>query len=146
MTEAIVGGLLKSNMSDKSMITSSSPSPPRREFMAEKFDIKTFKDNLEVLKRNDVIVLSFKPFAFEQVLNEIKEHVTEDHLIVSVVAGKTIAQMQSILGKNRRVVRSMVNTPALIGEMAGAYSMGEYATEEDTEVVGQILNSVGIAY
>jgi pyrroline-5-carboxylate reductase len=125
MTEALVGGLINSKTSSKDMITSSNPSPPRREYMTEKFGIETFQDNIEIVKRNEIIVLSVKPYTLETVLNQIKYELTPEHLIVSVAAGKTIGWMQNILGEEARIVRTMVNTPALVGEMAGAYSMGE---------------------
>lgn len=74
MTEAIVGGLLNTKTSTKEEITSSNPNPPRRIYMNEKFGIMTFADNLEVVRRNKIILLSVKPWQMEEVIVEIRDH------------------------------------------------------------------------
>ena len=66
------------------------------------------------------------------VLEEIKEDLTEEHLILSVAAGKTLPNMLSIIGHDKRMARLMVNTPSLVGEMAGAFSIGGKATKLDS--------------
>jgi pyrroline-5-carboxylate reductase len=93
MTEALVGGLINSGTSSKDLICSSNPSPPRREYMASKFGIETFADNLEVVRRNKVLVLSVKPPSLEAVLTQIKPHLTPEHFLVSIAAGKTLGWM-----------------------------------------------------
>ena len=58
--------------------------------MKEKFGISTFGgkgSNIEVVKRSEIVVLSVKPVYMDSVLNEIKDHLTEDHLVMSIAAG-----------------------------------------------------------
>ena len=74
-----------------------------------------------------IVVLAVKPHLVNGVLEEIWEHVGKQHLIVSIAAGRTIDSMQSLLGEQVRLARLTVNTPALVLETAGAFSMGKAA-------------------
>lgn len=81
--------------------------------MEDRFGIQTFKCNQEVVKRSNLIVIAVKPHIVEPVLKEIKDIITDDQLIMTVAAGNTISNMESILGK-RRISRLAVNTPAFV--------------------------------
>lgn len=61
--------------------------------MKEKFGTATFAgkgSNVEVVKKSKVVVLSVKPVYLMGVLEEIKDHLTSDHLVISIVAGVSI--------------------------------------------------------
>ncbi|MEM6329565.1 MAG: pyrroline-5-carboxylate reductase, partial [Planctomycetota bacterium] len=70
-----------------------------------------------------------------------------DHaLVLSVAAGVTLAKLQAGLAPAARVVRSMPNTPCLIGEGATAFSLGQHATPDDAATAARLLGAVGAAY
>lgn len=71
---------------------------------------------------------------------------TPDHLLVSIVAGKTLNWIQDKVGSDIKVVRSVVNTPAVVNEMAGAYCLGDNTTEQDQIIVEQFMNSIGVSW
>jgi pyrroline-5-carboxylate reductase len=131
MTEALVGGLIKSGTSTKDLIISSNPSEGRRKIMQEKFGIETYENNLEIMDKCDNVIISVKPHIMGSVLDEIKHCVTDQHFVASIVAGKPLKCMEKKLGPDARTARLMVNTPALVGKMAGGYTMGKAATKED---------------
>ena len=79
-------------------------------------------------------------------LAEIRPIVTVDHLVVSVAAGVSLATMAKGLGPDRRLVRVMPNTPALVGEGASAYCLGPAARPEDDAVVVACLEAIGKAF
>ena len=87
-----------------------------------------------------------KPHLLEGVLNQIKDHLTEDHLLVSIAAAKTLNFIETIVGPKIRVARLVVNTPALVGEMAGAYSMGSAVLQEDSTIVDTLMKAWGVAF
>ena len=62
------------------------------------------------------IVLAIKPQFYDNVLADIKDHVTKENIIISIAPGITIDSVNEKLGGDRRIVRAMPNTPALIGE------------------------------
>ena len=71
-----------------------------------------------------MIILAVKPVYLMGVLDEIKDFLTTDHLILSIVAGVNIDTMKKVIPK-AKLARLVVNTPALLGTGAGAYAMGE---------------------
>lgn len=114
--------------------------------MREKFGIETFADNVDVVRRSKLIVLSVKPHQMEAVLGQIRDFLTPEHFLISVAAGKTLPWMQSLVGPRVRLARTMVNTPSIVGEMAGAYSLGEFATKEDEETLQLIMGAIGVGF
>ncbi len=98
----------------------------------------------EVVEKSEIIFICVKPKDMDDVLDEIRD-IAGSRLIVSIAAGIPIRRIEAKL-REARVVRVMPNTPAMVGEMAAAYSMGRRALEEDAVLVGSLLNSVGVAY
>ena len=147
MSEALIGGLINSKAATKEQICSSNPSAYRRDILAEKFGIKTFKDNLELLEECDIIVLAIKPHFVDTVLYEIVHKYKKRHSLISIAAGKKIASIEhQTNGDKVSVARLVVNTPALLGEMAGAYSMGRWSEEKDAENAQIIMDACGVGY
>ena len=64
--------------------------------------------------------------------------------LLSIAAGIPLAALQQAAGPNVAVVRSMPNTPALVGEGAAAIAGGDTADDDDLAWAEEILGSVGI--
>ena len=73
-----------------------------------------------------------KPVYLLKVLEEIKDHLTENHLVMSIVAGVTLETIALELNNHKRIARLVVNTPALVGAGATAYTLTENARPEDS--------------
>ena len=80
------------------------------------------------------------------VLEHLRHVVTPEHLVVSIAAGVSIATLEAGLGPDRRIVRVMPNTPALVGEGASGYCLGTHTRESDEATVRTCLDSVGRAH
>src|SRR5262249_52371656 len=80
------------------------------------------------------------------VLAEIRDKFTENHLLISIAAGVTLAKIEDALGPGARVVRVMPNTPALIGFSATAFALNKAALPEDAELAQKLFSSVGLAF
>jgi pyrroline-5-carboxylate reductase len=100
----------------------------------------------ETLSGADVVILAVKPADMQALcvaLGAVPGNAQRVYL--SIAAGLSIRDLEAWLGHGARVVRSMPNTPALVGEGAAAYSRGSHATAEDAALAGQLLSSVGTA-
>ncbi len=137
----ISGGLVKPNQ-----IHASDPLAAARVAFAKETGAKAATSNLEVVKAANVLVLAVKPGNVGGLLTEIGGAFTEDHLLISIAAGVTIARLEAGLGGAARVVRVMPNTPALVGMSASAFALGKHATETDAGLVGRLLEAVGMAF
>lgn len=143
MASAIIGGVISSKFVDADCITASEISVEAAEEKSKKLGIKVVTNNNELVKNSDIIFVATTPNFVEGVLNEIKDSVTNDKLVVSIAAGVTTNFIQNILPENTRVVRVMPNTPALICEGMSGIAGGKSATEADVEFVKQLLSNIG---
>ena len=141
---AIAGGLLRRRELDPSRILATRRSAPAMEALAEAFPgIRTGTNNVEAVKDASVVVLAVKPQNALEVIGEIREHVPEDAMIVSVLAGVTTGALEREFGKDLAVVRAMPNTPALVDEGATVLAAGQFATEEHLAIAKQMFEAVG---
>ena len=78
--------------------------------------VKAVDTNQDCAENAKYIVLAIKPQFYDNVLADIKDHVTKENIIISIAPGITIDSVNEKLGGDRRIVRAMPNTPALVGE------------------------------
>lgn len=143
MASAIIGGVIASKFVESSCIIASELIQETANEKSMKLGIDVICDNKELVKQSDVIFVATIPRFVEDVLNEIKEFVTPDKLIVSIAAGVTTNFIQGILPQQTRVVRVMPNTPALICEGMSGIAKGSLATDEDIDFVKNLLSNIG---
>lgn len=100
--------------------------------------------NAECANTCKYVVLAVKPQCYPSVLKQIRYAVTPEHVIISLAPGITIGALKEILGSDRRIIRAMPNTPALIGEgMTGLSFRSEEFSEEEIEVVHKLFGAAG---
>lgn len=145
MASAIIGGVIASNYLPKENIMAAEISEEKAAEKSKELGIKVITDNNELVNSVDVIFVATTPNFVEGVLNGIKSSVTKDKLVVSIAAGVTTRFIESILGSDKRVVRVMPNTPALVLEGMSGVAGGTIATEEDVQAVVELLSNIGKA-
>ena len=117
MAEALAGGIARSGILPPGSIVLSHYRAQRREYLRETLGFKVTPDNVEAVKSSGTIFLSLKPRVIPEVLEEISGAFDQGHLVISIAAGITLSFLETRL-PGIPVIRSMPNTPALIG--AGA--------------------------
>jgi len=142
MAEAMIKGLLAGGFPSE-RIMASEPSEVRREHLEDAYAIELTSDNLEVIRKSEIVVLAIKPQIVAEVLEEISGDYSGDKLIVSILAGIACATIEKYFQGAPRVVRVMPNTPALVGEGASAICRGHNASKEDLQLVKQLFETVG---
>ncbi|GAA1682826.1 pyrroline-5-carboxylate reductase [Microbacterium lacus] len=90
-----------------------------------------------------IVLIGVKPAMVPELLSEITPHLGPDAVVVSLAAGVTIATFESILPAGTSVLRSMPNTPAVVGLAVTGLSAGTAATPEDTALVRALFETVG---
>lgn len=145
MSSAMIGGVVNSGLISGENVTVSDLYQPSLDKAKDSFGVNTTQDSAEVVKNSDIVILAVKPNVYPAVLNQIKEFVDGEKIIVSIAAGKTIESIESILGSDKKVIRVMPNTPALVGEGMAALCKNANITDEELEVVKQIFESFGKA-
>jgi pyrroline-5-carboxylate reductase len=143
MANAIIKGLLRAGLS-KDKVTATVRRAEKKKELEDAYGIRVASDNLTAAREAEVVVLCVKPQALDKVLIEIAPAIDPSKLIISVAAGVPIAAIQRRLGAGARIVRTMPNTPSLVGSGATALSTGEHATKDDLTLATAMFDSVGL--
>lgn len=144
MAKAIIGGVLRAGLVPKEEIIASAATKETLERVKEEYGICTTLDNKEAAGAA-IVFIAVKPVFCDAVLEEIKEQLTEGQIIVSIVAGRTLDWFEERLGTDKKIIRTMPNTPALVGEAVTAVCENGQVTQEERDQVLEILESFGEA-
>ncbi len=142
MAEAMLTGILKNKLTKPDNILASGPIVERNVELHGKYGIQTFTDNNDAAKQADVVILSVKPQRLQKVLEGLRGSIPIDTLVVSIVAGASIAKIERLLD-HKKVVRSMPNTPAQIGEGITVWYPASSVSEKEKEITRTILTAFG---
>lgn len=145
MAKAMMGGMIAKKVVAPADVIGSDKAPAMCDMAAEKYGIAVTSDNIAVAKEADMLFLAVKPQFISGVLAEIKEAVSDSTVIISIVAGKSLAFLEAGLGASRKIVRCMPNTPALVGEGCTAVCSNAKVTEEELQTVLTLFESFGTA-
>lgn len=142
--KALIGGMVKGHEFDPSQLWATRRNPAALADLAREFEgIRTTTDNAEAVQAATIVILAVKPQNFREVIDEIKGSVRAGTLVMSVLAGVTTDALQSALGQDVPVVRTMPNTPAMVDEGASAISGGKFAGAEHVALARHIFEAVG---
>ncbi|UFS71407.1 pyrroline-5-carboxylate reductase [Geomonas sp. RF6] len=144
MAEAIIKGLLSGGV-PAGDLTVSEPSAERRNYLAERYSVRTVNDNIGLCEKCDTIIMAVKPQVAGTVLKGISESFSTEKLLITIMAGVKCAAIESALPIGARVVRVMPNTPALVLQGAAAIARGSQATDHDLALTRHIFELVGSA-
>jgi pyrroline-5-carboxylate reductase len=142
MAEAMLSGLLKKDLIPARKILISGPFEDQNDNLHKKYGVKPFTDNAMAVKNADIVILSIKPQSLKKVLEGLRGALKPDALVISIIAGATIAKISRILEHNI-IVRSMPNTPAQIGEGITVWTCSPAVTETQKEFARAILGAFG---
>ncbi|RLF15612.1 MAG: pyrroline-5-carboxylate reductase [Thermoprotei archaeon] len=141
--EALISGLIKAGYAKPEDLIASDINDERRRHIASAYGVRCTKDNVEVARSSEVIILSVKPKDVASVLEEIKEALTPSHLLISVAAGVATSYIARVLGKPIPIVRAMPNVAVLVREGMTAITAGPNANERHLKVAEELFSAVG---
>ena len=143
MAASIITGLLNRGLG-ADCVFASDPDPERLAMLGAQAPIQACEDNAAVAAAVDVLVLAVKPQAMDVALAGLDAVVAGRQVVVlSIAAGLTLTSLEQRLGSDTAVVRSMPNTPALLGEGASALFANAVTSAEQREQVAAVLGAVG---
>ena len=145
MASALVRGLIGQGTVSPGNVWISSPSGPRKPF--QDTGAHCTRDNGEVARNADVLILAVKPYVMGSAIESIRGTLKPSTLVISVAAGISINQLSAMLspgGSGWRIIRVMPNTPAGIGQGASAMCLGGLAKAADADLAARLFQAVGI--
>ena len=142
MAGAMIAGLLREKLAEPQNLFASDPRVKRGEELREKYGVKSFTENIPAVKEANVVVLSVKPQRLSGVLKELQGQIPPTALVLSIIAGATIEKISTGLG-HAKIVRTMPNTPARIGEGITVWVASDAVSESQKEQARTILSALG---
>ena len=143
MASSLIGGLVARGTAPGTIWATDSIEAKTDE-IARRFGVHTSADNALAASRAGVVVLAVKPQQMEEATRSIA-HACAHHapLVLSIAAGVQVRNIREWLGTDAAIVRTMPNTPALVGEGATALYANEHVSEAGRCRADAILAAVG---
>lgn len=145
MASAIIGGILNKNIACPEDIIASTKTEASAKKIQESLGIACTTDNKKTAKEADYLFLCVKPQFCAQAAEEIRPVLRQEQVLVSIIAGKNLAWLKEHFGENTKIIRTMPNTPALVGEGATGVCPDLLVSQEEIHHVLTLLESFGKA-
>jgi len=143
MGEAFIAALIRSGVPSSSIAAVVRRSERGDELVTKySISVKTLE---EALRTSDVVLLGIKPQGLADLMPEVAPHLRSDALVISLLAGKTIAGISDGLNNHQSIARVMPNTPTLIGKGMAGYSLSAGVTDSQKQFVQSLLAATGKA-
>ncbi len=149
MGETLISALVGSGVVDAGNVVATAKHRPRLDTMKRQFGVETTLDNAEAVRGAEVVLLCVKPQVAPPVIDEIRDSLKPDQVLVSIIAGLTTEAIESHLDGGEipagkiPVVRAMPNTPSRIGFGMTSVCGGRWAQPRHVELGRALFSRIG---
>lgn len=144
MAKALINGMVSSETVLPQDIIASDAYLPALEKTQKELNINITSDNKEVVKLSKYIVLAVKPQFYAVVIEEIKEFLNKDSVIITLAPGKTISDLEKLFSSETKIIRTMPNTPAMVGAGVTAVCKNNNINDEELNFTCSLFKSCGL--
>lgn len=107
--------------------------------------VKLTSDNLEAVKKSDILIFAVQPAHMEAILKEIKPLLNENHVVISTITGFDIEKIENCIGVHHQIIRAMPNTAIAVGKSMTCLccnSQGKKSIEKAKSIFNSLGNSM----
>ncbi len=144
MAKAIINGIITNNICNPDEINIFDIDINKCSQFSKKLGLNVLDSSKQVITESKYIFLAVKPQNFPELLDEIKDFITEEKILISIAAGITTDYILNKINSNCPIIRVMPNTPLLLGEGASAICKTSNVNNDDFNKIYNIFNSCGI--
>lgn len=105
-------------------------------------NVTVTSDNSVAVKNSDILIFAVQPGHFEAILQNVKELLTENHVVISTITGFSISKIEAIVGTNNYIIRSMPNTAISVGKSMTCLCSNELGKKR-VDLAKAIFNRMG---
>ena len=105
-------------------------------------NVTVTSDNREAVQNSDILIFAVQPGHFAQILEDIKDLLTEKHVVISTITGFGLSKMESIIGSDNYIIRSMPNTAISVGKSMTCICANEMGKKR-IDLAKAIFNRMG---
>lgn len=135
MGSAMVKGLINSKTIQKENVFLWDKNEEKISIISKSHGCQTTTGVASLVQICDVIVVAVKPQDVPDVLKVIAPVLNSEKMVISIAAGVSLSVLEEHLDKDKKIIRAMPNTPALVGEAMSALCPNEKTTEEDLKII-----------
>lgn len=139
----LLQAFLKNNLLHPEQILATVAHPERAHALSAQYSVEVTTDNLEAAKQADVILLGVKPIQVPALIEQIRPALTPQKMLVSFAASVKTTAIEEAAGIEMPVVRSMPNTPAMLGAGITALCRGRFVSDDQLAIAQRIFGTVG---
>jgi pyrroline-5-carboxylate reductase len=143
MAQAIISGMLNSNLISPNQISASAKSEATIQSVKNTYNIFASLNNEDITREADLLFLAVKPNLYTEIITEIKDVVKQDAIIITIASGITIQDVEESFNQKMKVIRTMPNTPSLVGQGMSAISYSNSVTTKELDLVVKLFGSFG---
>ena len=146
MATSLIGGLITNKTVSAQQILLFEPNADKAQQLNADFGIHIAQDNQHLVETSDVVIIAVKPQVLKTVLSPLATAFQQKKpLIISVVAGITVASIEQWLSDHYAVVRVMPNTPSLVGAGASGLYSNANVTSTQRDFTSELMKAVGVS-
>lgn len=143
MGSAMIGGVVKSALIPVENIVVANRGQEKLDRIKSEFGVSITTDNRVAVRDADMVIFAVKPHIITKVFEEVGDLIKSQTIVVSVAAGITIDEIEDYLGSDKKILRVMPNTPALVGQAMSAIAANKKVNTDDLDKVYSVFNSFG---
>jgi pyrroline-5-carboxylate reductase len=141
MAQAMIEGIIKSQLIPKENVMASANSEKTIEIIEKTYGIFTTLNNRDIAGYADILILAVKPELYVNVIKEIKNEIKPSAIIITIAAGISLMDIEQTFGFQVKAVRTMPNTPSLVGEGMSAICANTYLDESEISEVERLFHT-----
>lgn len=145
MGQAIIKGLIASGLVPAQQIFVYNLHREKAEKLAAETGVVVVDSAAALAEKSQGLIMAVKPNIMAGALDEVRDHLRDDAVVISIAAGLTIARLAEHLPDNTKIIRIMPNTPAMVGAGMASVTPNAFVTDDETAAVVAIFNSFGKA-
>lgn len=143
MGSSIIKGILSSKFEKSENINIFDLDKEKVNNLVKEYGVNTANSEKELAENCNIIILSVKPHIIPIVLKNLSGNVKKDIIILTIAAGISISVIENALGEDKKVVRTMPNTPAQVLSGMTAVTFNKNIENSEKEIIFKLLNSFG---
>ena len=143
MGSSIIKGILSSKFEENENINIFDLDKEKVNNLVKEYGVNAVNSEKELAENCNIIILSVKPHIIPIVLKNLSGNVKKDTIILTIAAGISISVIENALGEDKKVVRTMPNTPAQVLSGMTAVTFNKNIENSEKEIIFKLLNSFG---
>ncbi|WP_411953929.1 pyrroline-5-carboxylate reductase [Alkalibacillus sp. S2W] len=143
MAQSIMNGMIQYGGIAPEQIHASAVTEETIDHVKEKYQVDISNDNRRVASESDILFLAVKPHVYPHVIEEIRKDINRNTIIVTIAVGVRMKDIELAFGKETKIIRSMPNTPSLVGEAMTVFCANEHVLDDEIQLIHDLFSLYG---